>query len=280
MKCVATIGNFDGVHLGHQVLLQKMQERAKALGVRTCVILFEPYPREFFHKANVPYRIQTLTDKLLKLKEPVHIIHFNQRIADQSPQEFIEKTLKPLGVIELVVGEDFRFGKNRSGGVKDLQDAGIQPIIVKDLYAEHQKLSSSIIRELLCRGDFKAAARMLGEPYRITGRITHGAKHGRLLGFPTLNIALRKKMPLSGVYEVKIYGLGEVKTGVANIGRRPTLNPLAHPLLEIYVLDFDREVYGQRVTVEFVRKIREEQKFASLDALKAQITLDVVAVRV
>lgn len=282
---VVTIGNFDGVHLGHQALIQKLLERAKSLKTKGIVILFEPHPKEFFLKNEAPYRIQKLSDKLIKLKalgvEHFCILSFNEHLANLSPQAFIQEILqKKLVATELIGGEDFRFGKDRAGSLDNLKNAGIASIVVSSVTVEGERASSSKIRKLLLASDFKSAARLLGEPYSVSGRVIHGAKHGRLLGFSTLNIALVKKMPLSGVYAVKVHGLGtEPKTGVANVGRRPTVNPLAHPLLEVHVLDFNEEVYGKRVRIEFIRKIRAEKKFESLDALKAQIALDVAAVK-
>jgi len=283
MSVVATLGHFDGLHLGHQALIRKMEERAKQRDSKTLLILFEPYPRELFAKDGELPRIQTLTDKLLKLREfsttPIHIVYFNHAVAAETPEMFIQHTLQKLGVTELVIGKDFRFGQNRAGGIEDLEQAGIKPIMVSEVPYAGQRVSSTRIRECLAEGDFTEAALLLGSPYSITGRVIHGAKHGRLLGFPTLNLALRKKIPLSGVYAVRVHGLGpDVKTGVANIGRRPTVNPLAHPLLEVFVLDFDEMVYGRRVTVEFVRKVRDEKKFESLEALKSQIAKDVAVV--
>lgn len=282
-SAVASIGNFDGIHLGHQALIHTMLARAKAKNLRSVLILFEPYPREFFSKTDPPFRIQTLTAKLLKLKQwpidAIHLIHFNAAVAAQSPAEFITQTLQHLQVSELVIGHDFRFGKDRCGSRIDLENAGINTIEVAPVLHHNQRVSSSRIREELQRGDFSTAAALLGEPYTFTGRVIHGAKQGRVLGFPTLNLALRKKMPLSGVYEVWVDGLDSRKKGVANIGRRPSLNPLAHPLLEVYVLDYAGDAYGRRIKVEFIRKIRDEKKFDSLVALKAQIAADILDVK-
>lgn len=277
---VATMGNFDGIHLGHQALIQETMAHAKALGVPSVVILFEPLPREFFAKEQDLYRIQTTIDKVLKLQrigvDYVYMLEFNESLSQLNPAQFIDDILKHrLGVKELIVGEDFRFGRARTGSIEDLKLAGITPVIIPAVELQ-ERVSSSRIRELLQVGDFKKAEQLLGEPYRITGRVIHGAKHGRLLGFPTLNIALRKKMPLSGVYAVKVYGLdSQPKIGVANIGRRPTLNPLAHPLLEVYVFDYEGDAYQKRVSIEFIEKVRDEKKFASLDELKAQIAEDI-----
>ncbi len=283
MSAVATIGNFDGVHVGHQALIEKMLEYAGYQSLRAVLILFEPHPREFFDCTESPFRIQSLSDKLLKLKkwpiDCIHIIHFNAEIAQQSPAAFIEKTLRRLEVEAVVVGEDFRFGKNREGSRRELESSGISVITVPSVMLGNERVSSSRIRKELKQGNFKVASHLLGAPYVITGRVIHGAQQGRRLGFPTLNLTLRKKIPLAGVYAVKVHGLDKLKIGVANIGRRPSLNPLAHPLLEVYLLDYSEDAYRKRLTVEFVSKIRNEQKFTSLDALKAQINRDVQAVK-
>lgn len=282
--CVATIGNFDGVHLGHQALIKKTVERAKALNLPSVIILFEPHPKEFFLKADCPPRIQRLSDKLLKLKafglDYIYVMSFTAATASQTPDQFIEATLQnALHVKELIVGEDFRFGKERAGSIQDLQAAGIQTVIVSAIEKEG-RVSSSRIRTLLQTGEFVKAADLLGDSYKVAGRVTHGAKQGRLLGFPTLNLALSKQMPLSGVYAVKVSGLDQAaKIGVANIGRRPTINPLLHPLLEVYVLDYQGEAYQKRICVEFLYKVRDEKKFASLDELKAQIAADIEFVK-
>lgn len=279
---VATIGNFDGVHLGHQRLIEKLLERAKALKLPAIVVVFEPHPREFLLRTEPTLRIQTLSDKLLKLRvlgvEYVYVLNFNAALAQSCPHDFISNILKnKLHIQELICGEDFRFGKNRTGSLTDLHQAGINTLIVPAIDVAFERISSSKIRTLLGAGEFSRAEMLLGEPYRITGRVIHGAKQGRLLGFPTLNIALLKKMPLTGVYAVKVYGLQENKVliGVANIGRRPTLNSLAHPLLEVYILNYAADAYQKRICVEFIEKLRDEKKFDSLDALKQQIAEDV-----
>lgn len=283
-QTVATIGNFDGVHFGHQRLIETMLKQARFLSCHSLLILFEPLPKEFFTTTAQPYRIQTLTDKLLSLQQwaidKIHIVHFNAAIARQSPEQFITHTLRAFGVIELVVGHDFQFGQNRQGSIADLSAAGIQPVIVEDIIIGGRRVSSSLIREALWRGDFESAEALTGRPYYITGRVNYGAQNGRLLGFPTVNIALRKKMPVSGVYAVKVHGLAEnALPGVANVGRHPSLNPLAHPLLEVHIIDYNQEIYQHRLRVEFIRKIREEQKFTSITALKSQIEQDVVQVK-
>lgn len=282
--CVATIGNFDGIHLGHQTLIAKTLERAKEMQLPSVLILFEPHPKEFFAKENPPLRIQTLTDKIFKLQKMgldfIYVIPFSKRIASQSPEVFIQEILQQdLHVKELIVGEDFRFGCNRAGSIETLQGAGITVNIVAAVGGQ-ERVSSSKIRELLQQGNFNAASTLLGAPYCFTGRVTHGAKQGRLLGFPTLNLALSKKMPFAGVYAVKVHGLdNNTYLGVANIGRRPTVNPLLHPLLEVYVLDYNNDAYQKRVTIEFLYKVRDEKKFDSLDALKAQIASDIAFVK-
>ncbi len=272
------IGNFDGVHRGHQALLQRLKTLPGPHGV----ILFEPHPKERFCGLDAaPRRIFLLADKLKWLQEQgldyALVIHFNQAFAQWSPAQFIEQVLqKKVGLAQVVVGPDFRFGAKRQGGVEDLTAAGIVVHPLEFVEDQGQKISSTLIREALLAGQFAQAQQWLGHAYTVTGKVLHGLKRGRTLGFPTLNIGLRPNMLLAGVYAVKIRGLREqVLLGVANIGRRPSLNPLVHPLLEVHIFDYEEEVYGRRVSIEFVAKLRDEQKFATLAELIAQIACDV-----
>jgi riboflavin kinase/FMN adenylyltransferase len=273
----AMIGNFDGVHLGHQALLNEVLHLPGPHGV----ILFEPHPKESFSKEEAPRRIFLLADKLQLLREKgldyALIIHFNSHIAAWTASHFIQKILhERLALKHLVVGPDFRFGYQRQGGAAEIQAAGIAVHSVELVEDQGEKVSSTLIRNSILQGDFKRAQALLGHAYTVTGRVLHGLKRGRTLGFPTLNIGLRPNMLLSGVYAVRVNGLGDrVLPGVANVGRRPSLNPLVHPLLEVHLFDYNHEVYGRRVRVEFVAKLRDEQKFAALPDLIAQIRHDV-----
>ncbi len=274
----AAIGNFDGVHLGHQALLQQLQRLPGPRGV----ILFEPHPKERFAvEGQAPRRILMLADKLYFLREQgldyALVIHFNTQFSRWTPQQFIEVLLlKKLGLSTVVVGPDFRFGYQRQGAIADLEAAGLKVQEVSWVQSQGKKISSTLIRESLLAGEFQKVQSLLGHAYTVTGRVLQGAQKGRTLGFPTLNLALRPNMLLSGVYAVKIHGLADnALHGVANVGRRPSLNPLVHPLLEVHVFDFQKDVYGQRVRVEFVTKLREERRFPSLAELVAQISQDV-----
>ncbi len=275
----AAMGNFDGVHLGHQALLQAL----RALPGPRGVILFEPHPKErFCTPAEAPRRIFLLADKLKVLQEMgldyVLLIHFSQTFSQWTPEQFIHTILhNKLGLKALVVGPDFRFGCQRQGAREDIEKAGIFVHQVPFLIADQERVSSTLIRASLLQGNFKQVQQLLGHGYTVTGKVLHGLKRGRTLGFPTLNMGLRPNMLLAGVYAVKIKGLGDaILYGVANVGRRPSLNPLVHPLLEVHIFDYHQEVYGQRVSIEFIAKLRDEKKFASLPELVVQIAQDVI----
>jgi riboflavin kinase/FMN adenylyltransferase len=287
---VLTIGNFDGVHHGHRALLAHLTAKAHELGLPATVLSFEPHPRELFAPDQAPARLTRLREKLELLAEcgvdRVHICRFNKALASLTADEFIERILiAGLGVRHLLIGDDFRFGKARGGDFKLLQAVGsqrgfgVEAMHTVDLAGE--RISSSAIRSALLDGDLEHAARLLGRPYVISGRVGHGDKIGRTLGFPTANIQLkRKRLPLTGVFAVTVSGLGEQPLpGAASIGVRPTLADGLKPVLEVHLLDFDRSIYGAHVTVNFLHKLRNEEKYASLDALKAQIARDVAAVR-
>ncbi len=289
--CVATIGNFDGVHLGHQKILAALRARSQALGLPSCVIIFEPQPMEFFRPELAPVRLTRLRDKLELFAaagvDRVLCIAFNSRFQHMSAQEFVEQVLvRALGVRHLQVGDDFRFGCGRSGDFAYLQQAGqqhgftVEPTCTVTL--DGQRISSTLVRQKLLEGDFAAVKRLLGRPYCIQGRVLHGQKLGRQLGVPTANIQLKRRhAPLRGVYMVAAHlADGRVLPGVANIGMRPTVeqqNEIAH--LEVHLLDFSEDIYGQRLVVEFHRKLREEEKFATLAELQAAIEQDIELAR-
>lgn len=288
--CVLAIGNFDGLHLGHQQLLQQVTAEAKSRGLPATVLLFEPQPSEFF---GVPQRrLLRLKDKLRGLRAlgitRVLCLPFNQVIAEMAAAEFVQRVLVEfLQVNSVWIGEDFRYGHNREGDVSSLCAAGarhgfaVQALALQRLGQE--KVGSSMIRAHLAAGRLVEAEACLGQPYQIRGRVVHGAQRGRTLGFSTLNIPLRRHFsPLSGVFAVTIQGLAaDVSVqhrGVANVGRRPTVGG-GERLLEVHVFEFDETVYGKAVTVTFVAWLREEQVFADLSALKAQIAADCAAAR-
>ena len=310
--CVLTIGNFDGVHLGHQAVLRQVRAKAEALGVPSAVMTFEPQPQELFQPEQAPARLTNWREKYLALRDQDvdrHIvIEFNKKFASQPAREFIEKTLvEKLGVKFLVVGDDFRFGYKREGDFSLLQQAGkelgFEVVDTRSYRQQQQRVSSTAIRKALAEGDFKNAEAMLGRPYQMQGKVVHGRKNGRTIGFPTANIPLKRlKSPLHGVFAVTVtvdekVGLScepsehpkpraegrelhrakrltrEAYDGVANLGTRPTLNG-DEVQLEVHLFDFSGNLYGQRVTVTPVAKLRAEQRFASLEHLKQQIEKD------
>ncbi|MCU7922844.1 MAG: bifunctional riboflavin kinase/FAD synthetase [Candidatus Thiodiazotropha sp. (ex Dulcina madagascariensis)] len=288
--CVATIGNFDGVHLGHQSVFRHLMEKGAEVGLPTTVVTFEPQPREFFQAATAPARLTRLREKLQAIKETgvrrVVVLEFNKRLAAMSAETFVEELLvQGLGARFLSVGDDFRFGRGRQGDFELLQRMGrrhgfeVENMNTYKLDAD--RVSSTRIRELLTQGDLKTAAQCLGRPYRICGRVAHGDERGRTIGFPTMNVDLHRRVsPLRGVYAVKVDGLDTQQLpGVANIGVRPTVEGDNRYLLEVHLFDFDRSVYGEHVTVAFVQKLRDEQRFDSFEALRQQIWRDAAQAR-
>lgn len=282
--CVLTIGNFDGVHRGHAEVIAKLIRKSKQFNLPACLMTFEPQPQELFRGEQAPARLSTLRDKLLLLDElgidNVLCVNFNAKFANQPAKDFIENLLvKQLGVKYLVVGDDFCFGKDREGNFEMLCRAGEQygftVVSTQSFVLGDKRVSSTIIRQALVKGQLEQARRLLGHPYTLSGRIAHGQKIGRTIGFPTANIALKRKVvPVRGVFAVKVYwDDSDIYEGVANIGFRPTVNGQVCQL-EVHLFDFDGDIYGQTVEVELVAKIRDEQPFDSLDALKKQILDD------
>ncbi len=287
--CVATIGNFDGVHLGHQTVLGQLSEKAAELGVPSVVITFEPYPLEYFAPQKAPPRLTRLREKIKALTryavDRVLCLQFDRKLAAMPAMDFIEKLLiKGLDVKYLVVGDDFRFGNKRQGDFAMLQQAGklhgFQVVNLHTFMVDGMRVSSTRIREALSTGDLGIAEKLLGRPYRMCGRVAHGDKRGRTIGFPTANIHLhRNNTPVSGVYAVEMFGIeGEPQQGVANVGTRPTVDG-TRSLLEVHLFDFDRDIYGAYVNIEFVHKLRDEKKFDSFDVLKEQILRDAAEAR-
>jgi len=272
------IGNFDGLHLGHQALLAKTVATAKEQQLTPAVMTFEPHPREFFMPQNAPARLSSLREKLEYFEEAgiedVFVLRFNQAFAAISAQDFMHQVLKnSLSATTILVGGDFCFGAKRQGTVKDLMQSGFQLIDFPEVKVEHERVSSTLVRDALAEGDFTQAERLLGRPYSISGKVVHGAKRGRQLGYPTANVHMRHERPaFTGVYAVKLDG----REGVANLGVRPTIAGIPKLMLEVYVFDFYGSLYDQHVHVQFFHKIRDEMKFDGLDALKAQIAQDVV----
>ncbi|MCH1580316.1 MAG: bifunctional riboflavin kinase/FAD synthetase [Luminiphilus sp.] len=283
--CAVTIGAFDGVHLGHQSVLTHLTEEAAKRGVPTTVVIFEPLPREYLRPLEAPPRITTLRDKWPLLEacgvDRVLCLPFNERLRQLSAREFVEKVfVEGLGVQYLAFGDDFRFGNRREGDleyVRALADEfgyAVAPTPTCEVGGE--RVSSTRIRKALGQADFEAATRLLGRPFEMSGRVQHGQKLGRQLDTPTANIALHRiRSPLQGVYVVNISGAGMREVaGVANVGVKPTIGSSLEATLEAHVLEGSPDLYGQRLTVRFVHKLRDEKKFPSLDALKAGIAAD------
>jgi riboflavin kinase/FMN adenylyltransferase len=286
--CVLTIGNFDGVHRGHQLLLTQLISKSAELGVPSTLMTLEPAPREFFRGATVPARLTRFREKVTLLErtglDRIVCLPFNERIASIPAEWLVDDLLhKLLGVKYVVVGDDFRFGKGAAGDYAMLQDAGarlgFEVAHLGTLSLDGVRVSSTRIRECLSVGNFALAEELLGHPYFIMGRVVYGRQLGRTLGVPTANIQLQRyRAALDGVYAVKVIGLERDYVGVANIGIRPTVDG-KEPLLEVHIIDFDRDIYGELITVEFRHKIRDERTFDGLDALKAQIHYDLETAR-
>lgn len=283
--CVATIGNFDGLHQGHQKVIQALIKLGKQLDLPTCVILFEPHPQEFFYRDQAPARLMRLREKIKFLQfltiDRVLCLRFNKRLAECSAEEFVKKILiDKLGVKGLIIGDDFRFGRGRQGDFSFLQklgqEYGFKVFSTPTVLFENERIGSSRVRRAVKQADFKLASLLLGRPFKLSGRVIYGDQRGRLIDFPTANIGLHRQiLPLQGVFIVNVYGLASTPlAGVANIGKRPTVNGLKN-LLEVYLFDFDQNIYGRFIEVEFLKKIRDEKKFDNLTALKHQITKDV-----
>jgi riboflavin kinase/FMN adenylyltransferase len=290
--CALTIGNFDGVHRGHQAILARVRQQAQALGLTPAVMTFEPHPRDYFadlykRPELAPTRISSLRDKLSSLAqagiEEIFVQRFDARLAGMSANSFIEDLLvRDLNVRWLLVGEDFRFGHKRSGDIELLREAGLvhgfEVHTLADVADLHgHRISSSEVRTALAVGDLPRAEHLLGHPYRLSGHIIHGQKLGRQLGFPTMNLRVAPRCAArSGIYVVRALGLDDQPLpGVASLGVRPTVEDGGRVLLEVHVLDTPVQAYGKLVRIEFLRHLRDEEKFPDLPALTAAIAEDV-----
>ncbi len=283
--CVATIGAFDGVHHGHRAVLGHLLDKSRELKLPSVVVLFEPLPREYFAPAKAPARLMSFREKFAALEalgvDRVLRIRFDEQLRTMSALDFIERIfVAGLGVRYIVVGDDLRFGHDREGDFWLMQAEGerfgYEAMHTATLGISGTRVSSTRIREALANADFALAEELLGRPYSITGKVVYGAQLGRTIGSPTANLELhRLRAPLSGVYLVQVDGLdGDALPGVANVGTRPTVDDGIRANLEVHLLDFDREIYGGTITVRFLEKLREEQKFDSLEALQEQIHRD------
>ena len=282
--CVLTIGNFDGVHRGHAEVISKLVKKARQLNVPATLMTFEPQPQEMFRGDSAPARLSTLRDKIVLLEElgidRLVCINFNTKFAEMPAEDFIDNLLvKSLGVKYLVVGDDFCFGKERMGNFDMLRASGekhqFAVVSTQSFLLGDKRVSSTEIRGLLAKGKMEQARRLLGHPFTLSGRVAHGEEIGRTIGFPTANIALKRKVsPVRGVFAVKLYwDDSDIYDGVANVGFRPTVNGQKCQL-EVHLFDFDGDLYGCTVEVELVAKIRDEQPFQSLEALRKQINND------
>ncbi|MCG9623915.1 bifunctional riboflavin kinase/FAD synthetase [Vibrio mediterranei] len=288
--CVLTIGNFDGVHLGHQRVLEQVKKKALLLGLPAVVMTFEPQPMELFAKDKAPARLTRLRDKF-ELLEAMHLdrllcVNFNRRFASMSPESFIKDLLvNKLGVKFLVIGDDFRFGKGREGNFDMLKKAGeefgFEVVNTASFCVEDTRVSSTAIRQALASDHLDDSAEMLGRHYTLSGRVAHGQKLARDFGFPTANISLKRYVsPVRGVYAVQVYGVdSQPLPGIANVGKKPTVAGIT-PDLEVHIFDFEGNLYGKQIEVALLHKIRDEKKFESLELLKQQIELDADVARV
>jgi riboflavin kinase/FMN adenylyltransferase len=283
------IGSFDGVHLGHAALIARLAYEARDRGLESAVLTFEPLPREFFSPASAPPRLTSLRERLEQFArlgvERVFVERFDARFAAIEAQDFERRLREAYGARWVLVGEDFRYGARRAGDVARLADAGrregYQVQLLPAVADGAARISSTRVREALAAGDLALAARLLGRPYAITGRVVHGAKRGRALGFPTANVRMgRPTAALRGVFAVRCFGAAtRGLEGVASLGINPAVTEGGRSTLEAFLFDFSGDLYGRRLTIEFLRKLRDEARFASLDELAAQIRRDCDAAR-
>ncbi len=283
---VVTIGSYDGVHLGHQAIIEQVTEKSAQLNLPSVAVVFEPQPHEFFSGDEAPARLMRLREKALALFDAgvdrVCCLQFNQLLRSLSAEEFVKRVLvEGLGVKYLVIGDDFRFGCDRSGDYEFLKQAGerygFDVCDTRTYQVDNERVSSTRIRAALEVADFPLVGRLLGKAYTVSGHVGYGQQLGRQWNVPTANVHLRRyRSPLNGVFAVSVkLPNGETANGVANVGVRPTIGEKIKPILEVHLLDFNGDLYGKMITVEFLHKLRDEQKFSSLDLLKEQIYRDI-----
>jgi riboflavin kinase/FMN adenylyltransferase len=289
---VVTIGTFDGIHLGHQALLQRLTGHAARLGRPAVLLTFEPMPREYLRPRDPPARLTSWRERWRILSrtqlDSVWLLRFGERLRNLSGEEFAQRLARDLRAPVVVVGHDFRFGRDGEATVPGLVAAGdrlgFTVDVVSPITVDGERVSSSEIRAALARGDFEFASKRLGRAYSMRGRVVRGNQLGRTLGFPTANLRLeRRRAPLAGIFAVRVHGAVECglaggAAGVASLGTRPTVNGV-ETLLEAHVFDFSRELYGREIEVEFVAKLRDEERFADLDALTVQMQRDAAQAR-
>lgn len=286
LPCAVTIGNFDGVHRGHQAMFTRLKAAATERGLPTAVMTFEPHPREVFTREQAPARLTSLREKIELFKshaiDRVVLARFSRRFANLSAEEFIERILMTgIQARWILVGDDFRFGAKRAGDFVLLKQCGaargFEVESLPSVLAGGVRVSSTAVREALAQGELALAAQFLGRPYSISGRVVHGDKLGHALGYPTANIQMKhNKPPLSGIFAVELCGIDGCRLpGVASLGVRPTVKQNGAATLEVHVFDFHERIYGAHVRVDFLHKLRDEEKFPDLPALIAQIARDV-----
>jgi len=281
--CVATIGNYDGLHLGHRQVLTQLVRQARDDRLPALVMSFEPTPMEFFCRDKAPARLSTFREKVEQLGrlevDRFFCIRFDWALAEMSPEQFVRDLLvEGVAVRHLVVGDDFRFGRDRSGDFETLLVAGrshgFEVVDTPSYSVNGLRVSSTVVREALRRGDLAAAERMLGHRYSMSGRVVQGDKLGRQLGYPTANIRVgRRRPPLTGVYAVRVTGLGQARNAVASLGTRPTVDG-KEMRLEVHIFDFDEDIYGRHIQVEFVARLRDERRFESVEVMTQQLHRD------
>jgi riboflavin kinase/FMN adenylyltransferase len=285
-----TVGNFDGVHRGHQAMLERLIDEARRRGLMSCVLTFEPHPREFFAPLAAPTRLTSLREKceLLAARglERAHVQRFTRSFASIAPEAFVEQVVaERLKARWVLVGEDFRFGAKRAGDIALLkrlaERSGCDVQVMPAVTQAGARVSSSAVRAALAAGDLASAEALLGRPYSISGRVVHGRKLGRELGFATANVQLRhNRPPLTGIYAVRVHGVGQAAhPAVASLGVRPTITSSGRAVLEAHLLDFTGDLYRRHVRVEFLHKIRDEEKYPDLETMREQIERDCDAAR-
>lgn len=282
--CVATIGAFDGVHRGHLTVLDQLRAQSREYALPATVITFEPLPREYLQPDEAPPRLTSLREKVAVMTaagvDQLLCLTFDERLRSMDAEAFVEEVLlEGLAVRALILGDDFRFGRGRGGGREMVerigQREGFITLPTDTFELDGERVSSTRVRAALSDGDFTLAAELLGRPYTLGGRVVHGRRLGRQLGTPTANINLSQRPPLAGVFAVTVSGAGlEDVPAVANLGTRPTVEADGRRNLEVHLLDRSEDLYGQRLSVRFRQKLREEQRFDSLEALKRQIAAD------
>ena len=275
--CVLTIGNYDGIHLGHQKIIKELLIKSEKAQIESSIMIFEPHPREFFTPKNAPTRITSLREKIEYFQsrniDRIYIVKFNERFSHMSGDEFILRLKEQMSAQAILVGEDFRFGRNREYGITDLLESDIETFIVKEIKNNNKRVSSTHVRDALSSSDLILARELLGRHYSISGKVIHGDHRGREMGYPTANIHMfHNRPPIKGVFAVKL----NEKFGVANLGTRPTIKGILKLHLEVHVLNFSKDLYGHHVHITFLKKIRDEIKFESIEDLKIQIKKDII----